>query len=137
MAAKTVEFQRLQAASYLGKSQEVISNWQKVCEQQQHLCALEVGRAYLDAGMLPEAEQQFQSVLKVQREWGTPTFVESHNFLSYTLAQFYIGEILEQRGKRGEATSAYKDFLSHFQNSSARLPQIVKARAALRRLMEP
>ena len=40
-----------------------------------------------------------------------------------------------QAGRKAEAISSYKDFLSHFENSNAKLPQIAEARAALKRLM--
>ncbi len=51
------------------------------------------------------------------------------------LAQFYLGKLLEQGGKKAEAINFYQEFLSHFVNSSARLPQITEARAAIKRLM--
>jgi cytochrome c-type biogenesis protein CcmH/NrfG len=51
------------------------------------------------------------------------------------LAHFYLGRILEQTGKKAEAITAYQEFLSHFENSTAKLPQIAEARAALKRLM--
>jgi hypothetical protein len=37
-------------------------------------------------------------------------------------------------GKKTEAINAYQEFLSHFENSTAKLPQIAEARAALKRL---
>jgi hypothetical protein len=42
---------------------------------------------------------------------------------------------LEQTGKKDEAINTYKDFLCHFENSRATLPQIARARAALKRLL--
>jgi cytochrome c-type biogenesis protein CcmH/NrfG len=51
------------------------------------------------------------------------------------LAQFYLGRVLEQSARKAEAIDAYKEFLSHFENSTAKLPQIAQARAALKRLM--
>ncbi len=41
----------------------------------------------------------------------------------------------EREGKKTEAINAYQDFLNHFENSTARLPQIAEARAALKRLL--
>jgi serine/threonine protein kinase len=49
--------------------------------------------------------------------------------------QYYLGKLLEQTGKKPESIKAYQEFLSHFENSSAKLPQIAEARAALKRLM--
>jgi len=71
----------------------------------------------------------------VNRYWTSAYGVIAHNFLSYTLAQFYLGRMLEQTGKKAEAINAYQEFLSHFENSTAKLPQIAEARAALKRLM--
>jgi hypothetical protein len=42
---------------------------------------------------------------------------------------------LEQSGKKAEAVNAYQEFLGHFENSTANLPQIAEARAALKRLL--
>jgi hypothetical protein len=53
------------------------------------------------------------------------------------LTQFCLGKILEQAGKKAEALKAYQEFLCHFVNSTAKLPQIAEVRAAVKRLMEP
>ena len=135
MAGKTVELHRLQAAAYAGRWQEVIATWPQLGQQFWPRYALEVGRAYLEMGMLGEAERHLRFALLAQRVWGNEDFLASANFLSYTLAQFYLGRILEQTGKKAEAINAYQEFLSHFENSTAKLPQIAEARAALKRLM--
>jgi hypothetical protein len=46
-----------------------------------------------------------------------------------------LGRILEQSGKKSEAVNAYQEFLSHFENSTAKPSQIAEARAALERLL--
>jgi cytochrome c-type biogenesis protein CcmH/NrfG len=51
------------------------------------------------------------------------------------LTQFYLGKILEQTGKKAEALKAYQEFLCHFENSTAKLPQIAEVQAAVKRLM--
>ena len=56
-------------------------------------------------------------------------------FLTHTLTQFYLGKVLERSGKKAEALKSYQEFLGHFEHSTARLPQIAEARAALKRLM--
>jgi serine/threonine protein kinase len=43
---------------------------------------------------------------------------------------------LEQSGNKTEAINAYQTFLSHFENSTAALPQIAEARGALKRLLQ-
>jgi tetratricopeptide (TPR) repeat protein/predicted Ser/Thr protein kinase len=135
MAGKIVELHRLQAAAYAGRWQEVVAGWPQLGQQFWDLYALDVGRAYLETGMPAEAERHLRFVLKVARYWGDPVHAGRCNFVSYTLAQFYLGRVLEQTGRKAEAISAYKEFLSHFVNSTAKLPQIAEARAALKRLM--
>jgi tetratricopeptide (TPR) repeat protein/tRNA A-37 threonylcarbamoyl transferase component Bud32 len=135
MAAKTAELHRLQAAAYAGRWQEVVASWPQLGQQFWDLYALDVGRAYLETGMLAEAERHLRFALKAHRFWATPIRLAECNFVSYTLAQFYLGRVLEQTGKKGEAINAYQEFLSHFENSTAKLPQIAEGRAALKRLM--
>jgi len=134
MAGKTVDFHRLQAAAYAGQWQEVTAGWPQLGQQFWDLYAVDVGRAYLETGMVSEAERHLRFALKAARDWDNPTKVVRSNFVSYTLAQFYLGRVLEQTGKKADAINAYKEFLSHFENSTAKLPQIAEARAALKRL---
>jgi tetratricopeptide (TPR) repeat protein len=51
------------------------------------------------------------------------------------LSHFYLGRVYEENGKRDQALNEYQEFLSHFANGKAPLPQINEARAALKRLM--
>jgi tetratricopeptide (TPR) repeat protein len=135
MANKTVELCRLDAAAYAGRWQEVIASWPQLGQQFWPGYALEVGRAYLEMGMLAEAERHLRFASNVNHLWSSDYAIIAHNFLSYTLVQFYLGRMLEQTGKKAEAINAYQEFLSHFENSTAKLPQIAEARAALKRLL--
>jgi tetratricopeptide (TPR) repeat protein len=136
MAGKYVDLERLLAAAYAGRSQGVTAGWQPLGSQFRPMVAMEVGRAYLELGALPEAGEHLRFALKAYRNWGvTKSIVVAPNFLAYALTQFYLGKILEQTGKKAEAINAYQEFLSHFENSTAKLPQIAEARAALARLM--
>jgi tetratricopeptide (TPR) repeat protein len=136
MAGKYIDLERLLAAAYAGRSQEVTAGWQQLGSQFHPMVALEVGRAYLELGAPPEAEQHLRFALMAYRELGiSRRLVVGSNFLRYALTQFYLGKILEQSGKKREAINAYEEFLGHFENSTAKLPQIAEARAALRRLM--
>jgi predicted negative regulator of RcsB-dependent stress response len=126
---------RLLGASYAGRWQEVSEAWSAIPRQLQPAIALQVGRAQLQHGDLASAEKQLQFVLKANNLWSNQEFIIRHDFLSYALAKFYLGEILEKKGQKAEAINNYQDFLSHFENSSARLPQIAEARAALKRLL--
>jgi tetratricopeptide (TPR) repeat protein len=136
MAGKYVDLERLLAAAYAGRSQEVTAGWQQLGSQFRPMVALEVGRAYLESGELPEAERHLRFALKAYRNWGVSSpLVVAPNFLTYALTQFYLGKVLEQTGKKAEAINAYQEFLGHFENSTAKLPQIAEARAAVKRLM--
>jgi len=134
-AANAIEVARLLANNYAGRWQEVITNWPRVGSQHWSLYALGVGRAYLETGKLPEAERHLRFALLVHRSWPNTGALIAHNFLTFTLAQYYMARVFEQTGKKSEAINAYQEFLSHFENSSARLPQIAEARAALKRLI--
>ena len=134
-AEKKVEFFRFLADYYGGRWQQVVGAWPQLFRQDQLVATLDVGRAYLEMGMLPEAERELRSTLRKQLIWANDNRIAFHNFLAYALAQYYLGRVLEQNGKKAEAVNAYQEFLSHFENSTAKLPQIAEARAALKRLM--
>jgi tetratricopeptide (TPR) repeat protein len=123
LSGKLVERERLRAAAYAGRSQEVTADWQKLGGQFRYDIAYEVGRAYLELGALPEAEQHLRFASKTYP-----------NFLTFVLTQFYLGKVLEQTGRKAEALKAYQEFLGHFEHSTAKLPQIADARAAVKRL---
>jgi tetratricopeptide (TPR) repeat protein len=96
------------------------------------LSALEAGKAYLNVGMLPEAERHLRFAIQIQRLWTYPNLLPS--FLSYTLAHFYLAELYERTGRKAEAITAYEEFLGHFETPPSKLPQIAEAHAALIRL---
>ena len=135
MAEKTAQFYRLLGSFYAGESRDVVANGPSLPRLFWQHDALEVGRAQLDLGMVSEAEKQLRLVLKAHNLWSNTDTASRHNFLSYTLAQFYLAKIHEQAGRKTEAIDGYQEFLSHFENSSAKLPQIAEARAALKRLL--
>jgi tetratricopeptide (TPR) repeat protein len=134
-AAEFVAVHHLLAAGYTKQWQEVISESAQIPDQRRDAIALTVGCAYLETGNLAEAEKWLRFSLKAQRFWQNSSTVVSSSFLSYSLTQFYLGRVLEQKGQKTEASNAYQEFLSHFENSTAKLPQIAEARAALKRLM--
>jgi tetratricopeptide (TPR) repeat protein/TolB-like protein len=134
MAGKRVEFHRFQAAAYAGQWQRVIANWPQLAGQYRDLFSLDVGRAYLQTGKLSDAERHLRFSMWAQRMWGNDDYIANASFLSYTLANFYLGKVLERGGKKAEAIAAYREFLNHFEKSTAKLPQVAEARAALKRL---
>jgi tetratricopeptide (TPR) repeat protein len=131
---RTIEFCRFLAAAYSGKWQQVTTDGGKIHPDFRHQMDYEMGRAFLETGNFTEAERHLQVTLKAARYWGNSFEIASNDLLCSILAQFYQGRILEQTGKKAEAINAYQEFLSHFENSTAKLPQIAEARAALKRL---
>jgi cytochrome c-type biogenesis protein CcmH/NrfG len=51
-------------------------------------------------------------------------------------AVYYLGQVYERTGKRDQAINEYQEFLSHFESSHTRLPQVAEARTTLKRLMQ-
>jgi len=89
-------------------------------------------RAYVEMGMLSQAETELRNALR----WVSPgNLIGSYSdFLCDELTQFYLGKVLEQRGKKADALKPYRTFLNHFEHSTARLPEIGEARGAVQRL---
>lgn len=81
------------------------------------------------------ARKHLRTAAQRQREWEYEERVATRSFLTCVLAQFYLGRVYEREGKKTEVINVYQDFLNHFENSTARLPQIAEARAALKRLL--
>jgi serine/threonine protein kinase len=48
----------------------------------------------------------------------------------------YLAQIYERTNKRDQAVNEYQQFLSLFERSGTRLPQVAEARKALKRLMQ-
>jgi len=51
------------------------------------------------------------------------------------LSHYYLGQLYEATGKSPQAIDEYQSFLSHFEGSRTKMPQVADARAALKRLM--
>jgi tetratricopeptide (TPR) repeat protein/TolB-like protein len=130
-----IAFYRLLGAFYAGNWKEVSEGWASVPLFLRPGIALQAARARLRQGDAAFAEEQLHLALKANNNWGNEGQIIGHSFLEYALAKFYLGQILEQRGQKAEAINNYQEFLSHFENSTAKLPQIAEARAALKRLL--
>lgn len=135
MAAKLIALDRLYASSFSGRWQEVISNWPQLPGPLNWFYSFHLGRAYAEAGMPAQAEQELQLARRVGVFWGNQVVIADHDSLSYLLAGFYLAKVFEQEGKKAEALNLYEEFLSHFENAPVRLPQILEAQAALKRLL--
>lgn len=135
VANQTVEFHRMQAAFYGGRYDRVIQMWPRLPRSWWTLYALDVGRAYLQGGMLAEAEHHLRLARKAQQAYFMNGDMQAqHNLLTWMLAQFYLAQVLDKSRRPTEAIAHYQDFVKHFEKSSPPLPQIAAARAALSRV---
>lgn len=132
---KFVALDRLRAASYSHQWGKVIAGWPDLPGDMKQPNAFFAGRAYTELAIYPQAEADLRTGLR----WVIPgnlVFSYSDFFLS-ELSQFYLGKVLEEDGKRADARKSYQLFLSHFEHSTSRVPQITEARSALKRLVAP
>jgi hypothetical protein len=51
------------------------------------------------------------------------------------LCHYYLGQTYEATDKSPQAIEEYQSFLSHFERSRTKMPQVAEARIALKRLM--
>jgi hypothetical protein len=135
MADRFIKLDRVLAALYAGHWRQVIGEWPQLSATSRRRFALAVGRASVEMDNWDEAERYLNTVLMLQRTWDYQTAIADSDFLSYALGEFYLARVFEHRGKNADAANAYQEFLSHFEDSNARLPQIAEARAALKRLL--
>jgi len=93
------------------------------------------GRAHLLQKDYPAAERELR--LAVFGERGMSNFNELRQRIPLLaiLGHFYLGQVYVATGKRDMAANEYQEFLRHFEGSSARLPQLAEARAAVKRLI--
>ena len=112
-----------------------MTGWQQLSRTDRDLYAWVEGRALAETGSYQQAERLLQAQILFSRVWASPLTINGNSFFQGTLAQFYLGKAYEHEGKKTEAINAYQAFLEHFENSTAKLPQIAEARAALKRLL--
>ena len=94
-------------------------------------------RAHLLLKDYAAAEQLLRRALLQERFLSSFTELRFRSPLGTMLCHFYLGQIHEATGKREQAVNEYQEFLSHFEGSRTRLPQIAEARAALKKLGAP
>jgi tetratricopeptide (TPR) repeat protein len=93
------------------------------------------GRAHLLLKNYALAEQDFRRTLHASHNYSNLGFMLARVPLFAVFSHFYLGQVYEAAGKSQQAIDEYQSFLSHFEGSSTRLPQVVEARTALKRLM--
>jgi tetratricopeptide (TPR) repeat protein len=91
------------------------------------------GWAYFQTKDYTRAEQDLRAAVVDERLLSNFNDVRTRSPLRAALTHFYLGQVYEATGKRDQAANEYQEFLSHFENSRASLPQIALARAALQR----
>jgi serine/threonine protein kinase/tetratricopeptide (TPR) repeat protein len=91
------------------------------------------GWAYFQTKDYSRAEQDLRMAILDEKQLSSFNGMRGHSPLLAALAHFYLGQVYEATGKREPAANEYQEFLSHFENSRANLPQIALARAALQR----
>jgi tetratricopeptide (TPR) repeat protein len=94
------------------------------------------GWAYLETKDYARAEQDLRTAIFGENYSGYPQAVAARSPLRAALAHFYLGQVYEATGKRDQAVNEYQEFLSHFDHSAAKLPQIALAHAALQRSLQ-
>ena len=82
------------------------------------------------------AETQFRKVLLSERRMDN--FIDMRSaFPAYAiLSHYYLGQMYERDGKRDQAINEYQEFLTRFENSRTKLPQVAEGRASLKKLMQ-
>ena len=93
------------------------------------------GRAHQLVKDYTAAEPEFRAALLESRGFSNFHFMRLQVPLFGLLCHYYLGEIYEATGKSQQAIDEYQSFLSHFEGSRTKMPQVADARAALKRLM--
>jgi Flp pilus assembly protein TadD len=127
-----IAFDRLRAASYSNQWRQVIAGWSDLRGYMKAHYAFFPGRAYTELALFPQAERELRTGLR----WVSPGYLVGSysDFLCDELSQFYLGKVFEHEGKKADVIKSYRAFLTPFEHSTARLPQISEARGAIRRL---
>src|SRR5438105_4085070 len=98
----------MQAASCAGQFDRVIQMWPRLPRSFWSLYAFDVGRAYLQAGVFTEAEHYLRLAGKAQLAFFMNADMQAqHNLLTWMLAQFNLGPVLEKTGRENEAIANY------------------------------
>jgi serine/threonine protein kinase/tetratricopeptide (TPR) repeat protein len=108
----------------------------KVSDDGSSLFLFVSARAHLLTGDYANAETQFRHAIFMDRNKSNFGFIRNHIPLITLLSHYYLGELYEKTGKRDQAINEYQSFLSHFENSRTRMPQVAAAREAVKRLMQ-
>ncbi len=128
-------FDEINAALARGDASGVLSAAARLPDYRNPGLQYAKGRAYLLLKDYPAAEHALRLTIMEELNLSNPAVVLARLPLGALLCHFYLGQLYEAGGKRDQAVNEYQEFLSHFEGSRTRLPEVARARAALRRLM--
>ena len=95
------------------------------------------GRSHLLTNDYAAAEVEFRRVaVRSRGQVSNLAFIRRRFPAIELLSHYYLGQVYERTGKRDQAINEYQEFLSHFESSHTRLPQVAEARTTLQRLMQ-
>ena len=95
------------------------------------------GRSHLLINDYAAAEVEFRRVpMRTRSLVSNLAFIKRRFPAIELLSHYYLGQVYERTGKRDQAINEYQEFLSHFESSHTRLPQVAEARTTLKRLMQ-
>ena len=141
VSARSVEIQKtindVQAAMENNDGQAALNLAASIPDLQFPTLLFLKGRSHLLINDYAAAEVEFRRVpLRTRYLMSNFAFIKQRFPAIELLSHYYLGQVCECGGKRDQAINEYQEFLSHFEGSHTRLPQVIEARTALRRLMQ-
>ena len=124
----------MQAALVRGDGRAVLSAASRLPDYEYSDLLMMRGRGAFLVQDYAAAERLFRRAINAERLLYVPADIPSHSPLIQMLCSYCLGQVYEATGKREQAVSEYRGFLSRFEGSRTRLPQVAEARAALKRL---
>ena len=126
----------MSAAVHNGDGQGALSRATSIPDFQDAYLLYLKGRAHLLISDYASAETEFRGALRAGRALANSNSLVQRFPMIEILSHYYLGQLYEKTNKHDQAINEYQEFLSHFQNSQSRLPEVGEARAALKRLMQ-
>jgi serine/threonine protein kinase len=140
IASRAVEITQayydMSAAVHNGDGQTALSRAASIPDFQDAYLLYLKGRAHLLTNDYPSAEAEFRGCLRAGRVLANSGSLTQRFPVIGILSHYYLGQLYEKTNKHDQAINEYQEFLSHFQSSQSRLPEVGEARAALKRLMQ-
>jgi serine/threonine protein kinase/TolB-like protein len=126
----------ISAAVHNGDGQAALRRASSIPDFQNPYLLFLKARSHLLTNDYASAETEFRAVLRNERSLANSGTLTTRFPALGILSHYYLGQLYERIGKHDQAINEYQEFLSHFQSSQSRLPQVAEARTALKRLMQ-